>query len=125
MARNIIWISALLTASYCFAGSCANHLRINSIANIQIDGGDILLRANSFTKGQNFNWPTIAANSTFRIQSTQDMDFKKSALAALLTAKSTGEVAYLQVLSVSTNVFQIEKVSIGESTMGLDCSAYP
>jgi hypothetical protein len=99
-------------------------LKINSIANIQIDGGDILLRANSFTKDQNFSWPSIPANSTFRIGATQDADFKKNSLAALLTAKTTGEIIYLQVSNVSPYAYQIEKVSVGESTIGLDCSTY-
>lgn len=119
-----IIISILAVTLQPFAGSCLDHIKVNSIANIQTDGGDVLVRSDSFKPGQGFQW-SIPANATFRLTATQNADFKRNSLAELLAAKATKDVVYLQLSFVSTNTFQIEKVAVGASTLGLECTNYP
>lgn len=123
ISKKGMFLALLSLSTYSFGGSCNDHIKLNSIANIQTDGADVLVRSDSFLKGSTISW-AIPTNSTFRLSGTSNTDFRKNSLAALLTAKSTGETVYLQISYVSAYTFQIEKVSVGASTIGLECGTY-
>lgn len=119
---------AFCMASSVHAGSCNDHIRINSIANIQADGPDVLMHAESFNLGNTFSVGSYTAStfpawSTFRLAASQNSDFKKNTLSILLAAKASKETIYIQVSYISPAVFQIEKIAEGNSR-GLDCSSY-
>jgi hypothetical protein len=110
--------------SFSDAGSCADHIKFAEISNIQTEGGEILVRSANFKLGQSFQW-SVPGGSTFRITSSQNAEFKKNALVQLITAKTFSETVHIQVSYVGPSLFQIEKISVGESTLGLECSSYP
>jgi hypothetical protein len=78
---------------YSDAGSCADHIKLLEIANIQSDGGDFLIRSNNFKVGSGFGW-RAPCSSTFRISASQNTDFKRNPLSEMLTAKAESEVVY-------------------------------
>lgn len=119
---------AFCIASNLHAGSCNDHIRINSIANIQTDGVEVLLRGESMNAGSSFSLggytpQTLPSYSVFKLTANQNADFKKNSMSILLAAKASKETIYIQVSYLSPASFQIEKVAEGNGR-GLDCQTY-
>lgn len=132
--RALLLLCVICLLQSAFAGSCADHIKILNIANIQTDNSNIMVRSDSYKPGSGFapmlNGVVYPLSGTptaniFLLQASQDPNFVKNSMSELLNAKSTGEIVYLQVTPVSPYCYQILKVALGASSAGLDCTNYP
>jgi hypothetical protein len=105
------------------AGDCRNHIRINKIDNVLIDGTAILVHATDWTKGAGFNI-TMLEPFHFRISSTANAEYKKFALSTLLTAQSTGQAVIFQLAHIDNYTGEIDKVAVANAPYGLDCTTF-
>lgn len=115
-----------LIAAPSFAGSCADHIRVTKIGNIEVDvDGNVILNPQNLMYGDGFLATSqLTANGHIYARAIESAVFRNHVLSVLESAMATGEPVNLQVVVESTSWHRIVKASIGSGTYGLDCRSY-
>lgn len=119
MKKILLVLIAFIVPLSTYAGNCTNWAKVNSISNLIIEGGQVIVNGD-VSYGNTYNVATQISGGMFVLPSSANSEFKKHTLSALLTAQSTSMPVYFQLNSSR----EIVKSAIGSNTTNLDCTQY-